>query len=119
MEEEALPFFPEPFARLPVLCQCRAERHRLRRGSQPESCSQLHAAQHAQGVFTKLIRGMAQDVCIEVSPAVEGIAELKGVGVPGHGVHGEIASCQCLVDVHVGIGLSQQSRGGLVIDEHA
>ena len=104
---------------MPVLRQCLAESNRLQCGSQHESCGQLHAAQDAQRVFGETFRHVAQHVRIKVGPAVEGIAEFQGIWVPGHGVHGEIAPRQRLVDVHVGVGLPQQSLGGFVVGEHA
>jgi hypothetical protein len=79
----------------------------------------MHAAQDAKRVFSETFRYVAQHMCIEIGPTVEGVAELQRVWIPGHRIHGEIAPRQRLVYVHVRIGLSEQSCGGLVLCEQA
>jgi hypothetical protein len=61
------------------------------------------------------MRYVAQYPSIQVAAAVEGIAKLHGVGIPGHRVYRKIPPGKRLVDRHAGIGLSLRARKGCVV----
>src|SRR5262245_51438398 len=72
MKKQFLPFPPEPFARLPLLCQSLAEGDCFRRGGQSKSSGELHAAQHTQGIFAKSIGNVTQNMASRSARPLKG-----------------------------------------------
>ena len=108
VQQQLLPFAGQAFAGQIFLGHRRADGDRLRGDGEDEARGELHGAEHAQGVFGEVRAHVAQDVCVDVGQAVEGVHDLAVERIEEDGVDGEVAPGAGLVEGEVGHGVDEE-----------
>ena len=103
---------------LAVVHQVPKQRHRLRRDDETfEACGEARRAQQAHRVLGEGLADVAQHAVAQVARAAEGVDQ-RAVGAQRHGVDGQVAPGQILLQRHVGGGMEAEAvipRAGLAL----